>query len=51
MEAYGSPEKGWLLNVDMLAVHLFDIAAIFAMTTSRKWRKEQQVQRMKASDI
>jgi hypothetical protein len=35
----------------MLPVHLFDIAAIVAMTASREWRKEQQVQRMKASDI
>ncbi len=29
IEAFGSPEKGWLLCVDLLRTHLFDIAAIF----------------------
>jgi hypothetical protein len=29
IEAFGSPEKGWLLCVDLLQTDLFDIAAIF----------------------
>ncbi len=46
IEALGSPEKGGLYCVDLLAGHLFDIGAIFAMTASRQQRKEELVRRM-----
>ncbi len=29
IEAFGSPEKGWLVCADLLRTELFDIAAIF----------------------
>ncbi len=29
IEAFGSPEKGWLVCVELLRTDLFDIAAIF----------------------
>jgi hypothetical protein len=28
-EAFGSPEKSWLLCIKMLGIHLFDIATFF----------------------
>ncbi len=46
IEAFSSPEKGWLGCVGLLADNLFNIGAFFVTTTSRCQQKEQQVWRM-----
>jgi hypothetical protein len=43
IEAYVSPDKYWLVCVEMLAAHIFKEGAIFATAASWRQRNERQV--------
>jgi hypothetical protein len=41
IEDYGSPEKGWLVYLALLAVHLFNVGAILSTMASRQQDESQ----------